>query len=126
MRAGMAPAAVRVPETPAATPATAAVVSAARTPATAPFPRSSATPGAIPGLFVSEDFDVVGGNGRSPAIGRALDEILDHRLQTQLHAIVRVVNALDAIVHQRRNLLGRDRTAASAEHPDVRTTHLVE
>ena len=57
MRAGMAPAAVRVPETPAATPATAAAVSAARTPAaTAPFPRSSATPGAIPGLFVSEDF----------------------------------------------------------------------
>ena len=56
MRAGMAPAAVRVPETPAATPATAAAVSAARTPATAPFPRSSATPGGIPGLFVSEDF----------------------------------------------------------------------
>ena len=55
MRAGMAPAAVRVPETPAATP-DAAAVSAARTPATAPFPRSSASPGAIPGLFVSEDF----------------------------------------------------------------------
>ena len=44
MRAGMAPTAVRVPETPAATPAA------------APFPRSSASPGAIPGMFVSEDF----------------------------------------------------------------------
>ena len=44
LRAGMAPTAVRVPETPAATPAA------------APFPHSSASPGAIPGMFVSEDF----------------------------------------------------------------------
>ena len=47
---------------------------------------------------------------------RALDEVVDHRLKTHLHTIVGVVDALDAVVHQLPDFLGRDRAATAAEH----------
>ena len=50
---------------------------------------------------------------------RAAHDVLDHRHQAHLHAVVGVVDALDAVVLQLADLLGRDRAAAAAEHPDV-------
>ena len=49
----------------------------------------------------------------------AAHDVLDHRHQAHVHAVVGVVDALDAVGLQLADLLGRDRAAAAAEHADV-------
>ena len=63
------------------------------------------------------------GRGRSATRracdGRALDEVVDHPGQPERHAVVGVVDPLDAVRLQLLDLLRRDRAAAAAEHADV-------
>ena len=54
------------------------------------------------------------------------NEILDHRLQPEFHAVMRVVNPLDAVVHERSDFIGRDRAATTTEDPDVFRTELTQ
>ena len=56
----------------------------------------------------------------------ALDEVVDHLLEPELHAVVRVIDALDAVLHEVADFLGRDRAAAAAEHANVRCTQFVQ
>ncbi len=46
-------------------------------------------------------------------------DVVDHPDEAQVHAVVRVVDALDAVGLQLGDLLRRDRAAAAAEHADV-------
>ena len=46
-------------------------------------------------------------------------EIPDHGFETELHAIVRVIDTFDAVLHQCGDFLRRNRSAAAAKHPDV-------
>ena len=66
------------------------------------------------------------GTGRAARGNGASNEILDHRLEAEFHAVVGVVDALDAVFHQRGDLLGRDRAAAAAKDADVAGAHLLE
>ena len=56
----------------------------------------------------------------------SLHEVGDHRIQPEFHAVVRVVDSLDAVFHQRLDLLGRDRAAPAAENLDVLSAPLLE
>jgi hypothetical protein len=47
------------------------------------------------------------------------DHVLDHRDQAHVHAVIRVVDALDAVGLQLADFLRRDRAAAAAEHADM-------
>src|SRR5690606_13417190 len=47
------------------------------------------------------------------------DHVLDHLHQAQLHAVVGVVDALDAVGLELADLLRRDGAAAAAHHADV-------
>ena len=49
----------------------------------------------------------------------ALHDVLDHLGQPQVHAVVRVIDAFDAIVFQSGNFLQGNRAAAAAEHLDM-------
>ena len=49
----------------------------------------------------------------------ALDQVVDHLVEAELHAVVRVIDARDAVVHQLADFLRRDRAAAAAEHLDM-------
>ena len=51
-------------------------------------------------------------------------DVFDHRDETQVHAVVRVVDALDAVGLQLGDFFRRDRAAAAAEHADVRRAAL--
>ena len=58
--------------------------------------------------------------GRGPPLGvRALHDVVDHRRQAHLQAVVGVVDPLDAVGLELRDLLRRDRAAAAAEHENV-------
>ena len=57
-------------------------------------------------------------HGQAAGLG-ALDHVLDHLHQAHLHAVVGVVDALDAVVLQLADFLRRDRAAAAAEHADM-------
>jgi len=48
------------------------------------------------------------------------NEIVDHLVETHLHAVVRVIDSLDSVSHELRNFFRGDRAAASAENLDVR------
>src|SRR5690606_7443560 len=52
-------------------------------------------------------------------LGNALHHILDHLHQAQLHAVVGVVDALDAVVLELADLLRGDGAAAATDHSDV-------
>ena len=73
-------------------------------------------------LVVDVDLGQCGGFGvgalRGGAAG-AFHHVLDHLDQAELHAVVRVVDALDAVGLQLADLLRRDRAAAAAEHAHV-------
>jgi hypothetical protein len=58
---------------------------------------------------------------RAGVAGRtsACHHVLDHLHQAHAHAVVRVVDALHAVVLQLADLLGRDGAATAAEHADV-------
>ena len=49
----------------------------------------------------------------------ALDEIANHRIEAELHAVVGVVDALDTVIHELAGFLGRDRAAAAPEYANV-------
>src|SRR5690606_3659383 len=57
---------------------------------------------------------------------RPANQVLDHRHQTHLHAVVGVVDALHAVVLQLADLLRRDGAAAAAEHADVARAALAQ
>ena len=58
--------------------------------------------------------------GRRPALRVGpLDDVVDHRRQAHLQAVVGVVDPLDAVAFELRDLLRRDRAAAAAEHENV-------
>ena len=57
---------------------------------------------------------------------RALDEVVDHRLEAHLHAVVRVIDALYAVLHQRLDFFRGDRAPTAPEHLDVTGTVLLE
>ena len=58
--------------------------------------------------------------GRGPALCvRPLDDVVDHRRQAHLQAVVGVVDPLDAVCLEFRDLLRRDRAAAAAEDENV-------
>src|SRR5690606_39285740 len=59
------------------------------------------------------------GRARVAGPGHALDDVLDHLHQAQLHAAVGVVDAFDAVGLELADLLGRDRAPAPADHADV-------
>ncbi len=59
------------------------------------------------------------GRRRAAASSARRDDVLDHRHQAHVHAVVGVVDALDAVGLQLADFLGRDRAAAAAEHADV-------
>src|SRR3546814_396322 len=63
---------------------------------------------------------------RVARLGDALDDVLDHFHQAQLHAVVGVVDALDAVGFQLPDLFGRDGAAAAADHADVPGAVLAE
>ena len=56
---------------------------------------------------------------RAPSRHRARNEVTNHRLEAEFHAVVRVIDSLDPVFHERRNFIGRDRSAATAENPDM-------
>src|SRR5690606_21088751 len=58
--------------------------------------------------------------------GDALDDVLDHFHQAQLHAVVGVVDAFDAVGLELPDLLGGDGAAAAADHADVGGAALAE
>ncbi len=49
----------------------------------------------------------------------ARHQVFDHRHQAHLHAVVRVVDALDAVGLQFLDFIGRDGAATAAEHADM-------
>ncbi len=57
---------------------------------------------------------------------RAAHDILDHGDQTQVHAVVGVIDAFDAVGFEFLDLLRRDRSAATGEDADVRGIALFE
>jgi hypothetical protein len=63
---------------------------------------------------------------RFPAARRARHDVLDHRDEAHVHAVVRMVDALDAVGLQLADLFRRDRAAAAAEHADVARPTLPE
>ncbi len=68
-------------------------------------------------------FTCVGARVRLRGIARALDHILDHRDEAQVHAVVRMVDAFDAVALQLGDFLGRDGATAAAKYLDMgRTT----
>ncbi len=60
--------------------------------------------------------DTLGGSTR---FLRTRHQILNHGLKTQLHAVIRMIDALNAVADQLLNLLRRNGTAATAKHSDV-------
>src|SRR3546814_20814734 len=59
-----------------------------------------------------------------PRPAPAAHHVLDHFHQAQLHAVVGVVDALDAVGFQLPALFGRDGAAAAADHADAPGTVL--
>ena len=59
-------------------------------------------------------------------MSRAINQIPDHRFEAQLHAIVRVVNPLDAVLHQLRDFFRRNRAATAAEYLDMFCAELTQ
>ena len=73
------------------------------------------------------------GNGKSTltpiSVARgfgAAHHVLDHRHQPHVHAVVGVVDALDAVGLQLADFLRRDGAAAAGEHADVRGVALLQ
>ena len=67
--------------------------------------------------------------GRSAATRcslRAAHDVFDHRRQTHVHAVVRVIDAFDAVDLQFGDFLRRDRAAAAAENADVSRAAFLE
>jgi len=63
--------------------------------------------------------DAGGHAERAAVFLRAADEVLDHCDQAHLHAVVRVIDALDAVVVQILDLFRRDGATTAAEHTDM-------
>ncbi len=57
---------------------------------------------------------------------RAAHDILDHRDKTKVHAVVRVIDALDAVGLEFLDLFRRDRPATAREHANMRGAALGE
>ena len=79
---------------------------------------------AADGVFISGTV-AAAGFGITGALG-AGHQIFDHRHQTHLHAIVRVIDALHAIGFQLGDFIRGDGTAPAAEHADVRRAGFVQ
>ena len=62
----------------------------------------------------------------TPTPFRALDHIFDHRDEAEVHAVVGVIDALDAVGLQFADFLRCDRAAAAAEHADVACAALLQ
>ena len=56
----------------------------------------------------------------------ALEEVVDHAGETETPPVVGRIDACDACSSQGIALLREDRATAAAEHPDRRSSHLVE
>ena len=69
--------------------------------------------------IVSGPWKCLRGGGVAAGHLRAGNEVLDHAGQTELEAVVRVIEALDAGFFELRDLGVGDRSATAAEHPDV-------
>jgi hypothetical protein len=60
------------------------------------------------------------------ADARAAHDVLDHLDEAHLHAVVGMVDALDAVAFEFADFLRRDRAAAAAEHANVAGAALLE
>src|SRR5690606_5185247 len=63
---------------------------------------------------------------RTPRLYGALDEVADHAGQAELHAVMRVIDALDAVGMQGGDFLRRDGAATTAEYTDVTGSGLAQ
>ena len=54
------------------------------------------------------------------AILGAANQVADHVLEAHLHAVVRVIDALDAVLHQFAYFFGRNRATAATKYLDMR------
>lgn len=61
-----------------------------------------------------------------PPLARTSHQILNHRHQPHLHAVVGVIDTLDAVGMEFGNFLGRDGAAAAAKDTDVAGTALAQ
>ncbi len=71
-------------------------------------------------------FQIPNPQSRIPRARSARNHILDHRDEAEVHAVVRVVDALDAVVLQFADFLRGDGAATAAEYADVGCTALPE
>ena len=82
-------------------------------------------PGQIPRLLFRKPVGLSGGFTDNREITPP-NEVVDHALEAHFSAIVRVVDALDAIGMECLDFLGKNGAAAAAENADVASTPFVE